>query len=313
MWRPGEIQLYTKVSPRSVFKGKTATRRQGNTYLSLSGCTHRYGVISRVSVSLIMCTGGAVAAFCIQTGTAVSTNTLWSCDVSSQAVAACRSRPDRGILPGMGTKSRETIYGASVRASEERTAEARKVADRLACEAWNKRMLGFQGPAQPSPTLGDALNAGYLYLEVKCLGCNTHQTVALGIVRRRRRHPSMSWSDICGARIARRFGATRISAAIWWRCVRRKYLPMTHRPLGGRENDDDTLHPVCLDFSRKRTGQPGIFYSSTANCDGRSPHNGPLCVCQEPRSFRSERRAVSVRIGRMAPRRGLEHDHRSGA
>jgi hypothetical protein len=27
------------------------------------------------------------------------------------------------------------------------------VADRLACEAWNKRMLAFQGPAEPSPTL----------------------------------------------------------------------------------------------------------------------------------------------------------------
>jgi hypothetical protein len=34
------------------------------------------------------------------------------------------------------------------------------------------------------PALGDAINAGYLYLEVKCLGCNTHQTVALNIVRR---------------------------------------------------------------------------------------------------------------------------------
>ena len=52
--------------------------------------------------------------------------------------------------------------------------EARKEADRLAVEAWNKRMLGFQGPAQPSPTLGDALNAGYRYLEVRCLGCDTH-------------------------------------------------------------------------------------------------------------------------------------------
>jgi hypothetical protein len=79
----------------------------------------------------------------------------------------------------MGTKSRESIYGASVRASEERAAAARKKADQLACEAWNKRMLAFQGPAQPSPTLGDALNAGYVYLEVKCLRCDTHQTVAL--------------------------------------------------------------------------------------------------------------------------------------
>jgi len=59
----------------------------------------------------------------------------------------------------MGTKSRESIYGASVRAASEQAAEARKTADRLACEAWNKRMLGFQGPAQPSPALVDALNA----------------------------------------------------------------------------------------------------------------------------------------------------------
>jgi hypothetical protein len=40
---------------------------------------------------------------------------------------------------------------------------------------WNKRILGFQGPAQPSPTLSDAINARFGYLEVKCLGCNAHQ------------------------------------------------------------------------------------------------------------------------------------------
>jgi hypothetical protein len=89
----------------------------------------------------------------------------------------------------MGTKSRETIYDSSVRAAAERTKEARKQADRPAVDAWNKRMLGFKGPAQPSPTLGDALNAGYGYLEVRCLGCNTHQTVALDIVRRPKTTP----------------------------------------------------------------------------------------------------------------------------
>src|SRR4029077_18876414 len=89
----------------------------------------------------------------------------------------------------MGTKSRESIYGASVRASAERAAEAHKKADQLACEAWNKRMLAFHGPAQPSPTLGDALNAGYLYLEVKCLGCDRHQTVALDVARRPKSTP----------------------------------------------------------------------------------------------------------------------------
>jgi hypothetical protein len=31
-------------------------------------------------------------------------------------------------------------------------------------EAWNARMLGLRAPAQPSPTLCDALNAGYGFL-----------------------------------------------------------------------------------------------------------------------------------------------------
>jgi hypothetical protein len=69
-----------------------------------------------------------------------------------------------------------------------RAAEARK-ADQLACDAWTKRMLAFKGPAQPSPMLVDALNAGYLCLEVRCLGCDTHQTVALDIVRRPKTTP----------------------------------------------------------------------------------------------------------------------------
>jgi len=63
----------------------------------------------------------------------------------------------------MGTKSRESIYGNSIRASAQRAAEARKEADKLACEAWNQGMLGYRGPAQPSPSLGE-LNAGYGYV-----------------------------------------------------------------------------------------------------------------------------------------------------
>jgi hypothetical protein len=89
----------------------------------------------------------------------------------------------------MGTKSRESIYGSSIRHSAERAAQARKEADRLACDAWNQRMMGYKGPAQPSPALGDALNAGYLYLEVRCLGCDTHQAVALDVVRRPKATP----------------------------------------------------------------------------------------------------------------------------
>jgi hypothetical protein len=97
--------------------------------------------------------------------------------------------PGAAILSCMSTKSREVIYGSSIRASAERAKEARKVADRLAVKAWNDRMLGYQGPAQPSPTIADALNAGCGYLEVRCLGCDTHQTVALDIIRRPKTTP----------------------------------------------------------------------------------------------------------------------------
>ena len=45
---------------------------------------------------------------------------------------------------------------------------------------------GIQGSGA---ALGDAINAGYLYLEVRCLGCDTHQTVALDIVRRPKTTP----------------------------------------------------------------------------------------------------------------------------
>src|ERR1700745_3208169 len=89
----------------------------------------------------------------------------------------------------MSTKSREYLFSTTIRMSAERAKEARKEADRLACEAWNYRMLGYKGPAQPSPTLGDALNAGYLSLEVRCLGCDTPQTVALDVVRRPKATP----------------------------------------------------------------------------------------------------------------------------
>jgi hypothetical protein len=87
----------------------------------------------------------------------------------------------------MGTESRETSYGAS--AAEENAAYARNEADQLACEAWNARMLCYRRPVQPSPTLGEALSAGCGYLEVRCLGCDTHQTVALNIVRRPKATP----------------------------------------------------------------------------------------------------------------------------
>jgi hypothetical protein len=44
-------------------------------------------------------------------------------------------------------------------------------------------------PGPAFPTLGEAINAEFGYLEVKCLGCNTHSTVALDIIRRPKTTP----------------------------------------------------------------------------------------------------------------------------
>jgi hypothetical protein len=135
------------------------------------------GLMSGVAVVIVAANSGAGVASLVPGA------------LSTAICSGLPARRRRAHLLAMGSKSRETIYGASVRAAAERAAEVRKEADRLAVEAWNKRMFGFKGPAQPSPTLGEALNAGYAYLEVRCLGCDTHQTVALDIVRRPKTTP----------------------------------------------------------------------------------------------------------------------------
>jgi len=53
---------------------------------------------------------------------------------NSQRVAACRPFLAGALLAPMGTKSRDRLFGSSVRASEQRAAAARKEADKLACE-----------------------------------------------------------------------------------------------------------------------------------------------------------------------------------
>jgi hypothetical protein len=47
----------------------------------------------------------------------------------------------------------------------------------------------LSGTGAAVTNIGRVLNAGYLHLEVKCLGCNTHQTVALDIVSRPKATP----------------------------------------------------------------------------------------------------------------------------
>ena len=96
----------------------------------------------------------------------------------------------------MSTKSRQTIYGSRIMGAKIRAEGAREAAkkaireaDRAEAEAWSIRMEGFGGPAQPAPTVGQCLNGGYGWLQVKCRRCETEASIPLEHVRRPRDTP----------------------------------------------------------------------------------------------------------------------------
>jgi hypothetical protein len=93
----------------------------------------------------------------------------------------------------MSTKSRQVIYGGRIIGAKIRAGDAREVAekaireaDRAAAELWSIQMEACGGPAQPSPTIGQCLNGGYGWLEVKCHRCGTQASLPLDAIRRPR-------------------------------------------------------------------------------------------------------------------------------
>jgi hypothetical protein len=73
----------------------------------------------------------------------------------------------------------------------ERSEEKRRVgealireADNLACQSWNEKMWSDGGPAQPSPTIAQAINGGFPWLEVKCSRCRTPSSIDLAAISR---------------------------------------------------------------------------------------------------------------------------------
>jgi hypothetical protein len=102
-------------------------------------------------------------------------------------------RAGNAVMTSMSTKSREVIYGgriigAKIRAEGAREAAKKAVreADRAAAELWSIQMEAYGGPAQPSPTIGQCLNGGYGWLQVKCHRCETEASIPLDAIRRPR-------------------------------------------------------------------------------------------------------------------------------
>src|ERR1700752_4848798 len=55
-------------------------------------------------------------------------------------------------------------------------------ADRLLCESWNERMWADGEPIDPSPTIDQAINGGYPWLEIPCSRCKTPRHVDLAVL-----------------------------------------------------------------------------------------------------------------------------------
>ena len=86
----------------------------------------------------------------------------------------------------MGSVSKERLFGATIEAAEQRAREARKVA--AACEAeYSHERLWRPGAA--IAIARRRAQRRHRYLEVRCNGCGTHNTVDLTIIRRPRETP----------------------------------------------------------------------------------------------------------------------------
>src|ERR1700727_2198409 len=70
--------------------------------------------------------------------------------------------------------------------SAEMRAEAETMlqqADRLLCESWNERMWSDGEPIDPSPTIDQAINGGFPWLEIQCSRCKTPSDVDLAAMK----------------------------------------------------------------------------------------------------------------------------------
>src|ERR1700737_724872 len=56
-------------------------------------------------------------------------------------------------------------------------------ADRLLCESWNERMWSDGEPIDPSPTIDQAVNGGFPWLEIRCARCKIPSDVALAAMK----------------------------------------------------------------------------------------------------------------------------------
>ena len=69
--------------------------------------------------------------------------------------------------------------------------------DELLCQSWNERMWANGGPIDPSPTVDQAINGGYAWLELECSRCKSRRDVDLFALR----HPPTTFVHDLASRL----------------------------------------------------------------------------------------------------------------
>jgi|SRR5579872_3769484 len=92
---------------------------------------------------------------------------------------------DRKALTKELSKARAmtTVFAARSAELRERGEKLIREADSLACQSWNERMWSDGGPIDPSPTVDQAINGGYPWLEIECSRCKAKRDVDLAAMR----------------------------------------------------------------------------------------------------------------------------------
>ncbi|MBR0868948.1 hypothetical protein JQ633_01150 [Bradyrhizobium tropiciagri] len=88
---------------------------------------------------------------------------------------------DRKALKKELSRARAVTTILAQRAAEKRAAGEALIreADNLSCQSWNERMWSDGGPVDPSPSIDQAINGGYSWLEIRCSRCKTPRAVDL--------------------------------------------------------------------------------------------------------------------------------------
>jgi hypothetical protein len=91
---------------------------------------------------------------------------------------------------------------------------------------------------------------------LKCLGCTTHQTVALNIVRRQKATPIHELERYMRCKDCHGFKDDHSSAVIWWHCAKRRFPPTIPRQLGGRASETEDRST----FASRSVADIGVEY-----------------------------------------------------